>query len=179
MNPEHFRGRVKSRIRQKIVDSLYWRVSEKQKKRLIQLTEANNRLLASGQQGFMYKGTWYSAHMKRVNRLTMPRSKNRLHPRLHPEMEEYLNGLAQIEDEETPYVLGYITKVLNASETTTDLYLLLPEALHKPIQESEGLYADRSHAFNEKTATAFMEDPINKKGLDLLKTRLMLNLLDQ
>lgn len=162
------------RTKQMIKDMLYSHIYGPVEYRLhekLKLIMAKNRLLNHHDMDyFSYKAKVYSLDG------TLIRSAPKLDPSLHGEMQEYLKELNELNRVEIPYVLNFINQALNASNDLRDYLKILPECLHKPIQElidahecyTERLTAEEVEAFKER----------NTQSILMVKKRLMLNLLE-
>ena len=119
---------VKFQIKKELRDALYGPVEARFHERLLQLIEKNTRLGKYVHRSFTYKGEDYI-----WDEPPLPIPMNRLVPALKAEMDSYLADKKEIMEIEAAYVVGYITKVLNYSNSVRDYKLLLPECLHKRL----------------------------------------------
>lgn len=126
--------RTKKRIRQELTDELYGPINAELKRELNQIIRKNSIECGNAQQCFKYKGEIYSEDSLKL----IPRPVNWLKPSFYTEMESYLDEKKTLEQDELPYVMGYINQVLNSSDSFQDYYKLFPESIHhvlKRIQE--------------------------------------------
>jgi len=77
---------------------------------------------------------------------------------------------------EIPYVLNFINQALNASNDIQDYLKILPECLHKPIQELIDTYDCHTESMSAKEAEAFKER--NYQSILMVKKRLLLNVVE-
>ncbi|MCM2973762.1 hypothetical protein [Larsenimonas suaedae] len=126
-----FDPRTKQQIKDKLHDTIYGPMEQKFETRLHGIIRDNTKLLRSSYFSFIYDGQTYVLNGQEI----LPRRMNRLHESLTERMDEYLADLNRLNAYEMPYVLGYITSVLNTSDNINDYIKLLPEPLHQPLQE--------------------------------------------
>ena len=162
------------RTKQMIKDMLYSHIYDPVEYRLhekLKLIMGKNRLLNHHDMDyFSYKAKVYSLDG------TLIRSAPKLDPSLYGEMQEYLKELNELNRVEIPYVLNFINQALNASNDLRDYLKILPECLHKPIQElidahecsTERLTAEEVEAFKERNAHSIL----------MVRKRLLLNVVE-
>lgn len=162
------------RTKQMIKDMLYSHIYDPVEYQLhekLKLIMGKNRLLNHHDMDyFSYKAKVYSLDG------TLIRSAPKLDPSLHGEMQEYLKELNELNRVEIPYVLNFINQALNASNDLWDYLKILPECLHKPIQELIDAYDCRTERLTTEEVEAFKER--NADSILMVKKRLMLNLLE-
>jgi len=100
---------------------------------------------------------------------------NRLHPQLHPVMNEYLKETKQLNEKELPYVLGFITQVLNSSNELHDYLRLLPQSVHHPVQSLIDTCPCRAKKLSDETVDLLQQK--NQIPIRLIKQRMVNNLL--
>lgn len=166
-------ARVKQQLKTHIYEHLYDPVERKNRQQIKELVLANSKALASSQEGFMYRGEWYSLNTSRIP----PRLKNRLIASLQPAMDEYLTAVNTLCAYEKPYVLGFINRVLNASDSIDDYLRVFPSSLHPPLKEMTDICPASPSVFTDSAAAALQAD--NETAITLMKSRLVLNLLLQ
>ena len=91
-------------------------------------------------------------------------------------MDLYLKDLNTLNTHEIPYVLGFINQVLNASNDLPDYLRVLPASIHQPIQDMINSCGCRTTQLTEETVAHLQQS--NQRSIELLKQRLMLNLLE-
>jgi len=161
--------RSKKLIRDTLYDFLYQPVNDSFQKRLDTIIEGNSLRMNNAQQHMLYQGELYSMSKAGV----VERPTNRCHQDILPLMKDYVEDLDRLNQKEVPYVLGYITQVLNSSESLQDYLKLLPESVHNPLKKlscpykHETLKPDRIEAIQEK----------NHQAIALIKQRMVENLL--
>lgn len=161
--------RTKQQIKDAIYSYLYGPVLKQFALRMDAIVIKNAVLLGSGEMSFVYKGETYSTGG------LLPRKMSRLSKLLHPIMEEYLKDVKQLNSYELPYVLNFIGQVLNSSNDLQDYLLVLPSAVHQPVQQliaSCPCRAKKLTLDGIKLLQLKNEVPIN-----LIKQRLVTNLL--
>lgn len=161
---------TKQRIKDALYAFLYEPVQKSFKTRIDTLIVRNTILGGYTHKHFIYKGTLYNAEPT-----VPPLKKNRLHPQLRDPMEEYLVDLARLNNQELPYVLGFINQVLNASTNLQDYLQVLPESMHQPIQKLAATCPCRTRALSaDKVEQLRLK---NEEPIALMKQRLVTNLL--
>lgn len=159
----------KQLIRDRLYYFLYEPVEQAFQKRLDAIIEQNSRRMGNAQRRLNYKCETYEA----TNPGPPDRAVNRCHKELLPLMKDYVADLEELNTQEVPYVLGYITKVLNSSESMADYFRLLPESVHEPLKKLECLCQNRSLPDDKvEQLKARHEQPIL-----MMKKRMVENLL--
>lgn len=170
MEPLQHYPRIKQQIKEALYDFLYTPVQKKFKLQLDTLIIQNTLLGGHRHKSFSYKGILYNCDTS-----AFPRKANRLLPQFQNTMDLYLRDLKHLNEQELPYVLGFINQVLNASNNLSDCLRLLPESVHSPIKaliatcpcEAQRLPAETVAQLTEKNASA----------IQLMKSRMVINLL--
>lgn len=162
--------RTKQQIKDLLYAYLYEPVQQRFRKRLDGIIAKNTVLTGANHNSFTYKGEFYSS-----DSAPAPRKMNRLSPTLYGEMDKYLGELKELNDRELPYVLGFITHVLNSSNDLHDYLRILPQAVHKPIQELIATCPCRSKKLTDADVDHIKNE--HQKSIDLLKQRMVANLL--
>jgi len=162
--------RSKQMIKDALYQYLYDPVQAAFQKRLDTLIRQNSRLLGNDQAYLDFMGEVYRTSTATVPE---PRQINRCHKDIKPLMREYVADLDKLNSQEVPYVVGYINKVLNSSESLQDYFQLLPESVHAPLKKlscpcSENrLKPDQINRIQQN----------NQPALAMMKMRLVENLL--
>ena len=162
--------RTKQAIKDMLYNFLYAPVQRKFKKDLNQIINRNTDVSGYSHRSFTYKGNFYCNDTN-----TPPRKMNRLHPKMYPEMDKYLGDLKKLNETELPYVIGFITTVLNTSNDLQDYLRIFPDSIHRPIEKLIATCPCRANKL-----TAFDVECIQKKhatSISLLKERMVINLL--
>ena len=171
MNTLQYDPETKQMIKDSLYEHLYGPVKNQYRSRLATIIDRNCILIGNAYKSFIYKGTTYKANENDV----LPRQSNRLREQLHPEMDLYIEELNQLNDYELPYVLGYINNMLNSSTSLQDYFKVLPESMHKPIQDLVPTCGCRAQHLSDKAINDMRIR--NTKSIELMKQRMVLNLL--
>ena len=162
--------RTKSQIKDLLYAFLYTPVQNHFKKRIDTLIVRNTTILGAGHKSFTYKGAFYECDTTHP-----PRKMNRLVPQLIPDMEDYLADLKQLNENELPFVLGFINQVLNASNDLHDYLRLLPQSVHQPIEKLIATYPCRAKQLTDEDVDNIQTK--NHQSIALMKERMVANLL--
>lgn len=162
--------RTKQYIKEELYSFLYGPVLKKFKQRLDQIIIRNSVMLNSGYKSFSYKGILYAVDGEEI-----PRKLNRLVPQMKETMDEYLEDVRKLNNYELPRVLGFITQVLNSSNSFPDYLAVLPESIHRPLTKMMQTCPCREHQLNSDLLESIKKS--NEHSIDLLKQRLVNNLL--
>lgn len=162
--------RTKTQIKDALYNFLYLPVQNQFKARLDTLVTRNTVLGGYSHKHVVYKGVVYN-----VDATAPPVKKNRLAPQLRAEMDEYLRDQAQLNDNELPYVIGFINQILNSSNDLTDYLRLLPESVHYPLEQMLANCPCRSTTLDEAKVAQIRAK--NQATIDMIKQRLARNLL--
>lgn len=170
MKPLQHDPRTKTQIKYALYKHLYSKVNREFEERLALIVQKNTLLGQHRHFSFMYKGVLYSTDISPA-----PRKSNRLMTELVPMMDQYLKDRKEIETKEMPYVLGFITAVLNSSNVLTDYLKLLPESVHGPINELIYNCPDQAKGMSQDAVDKLKQD--NLSNIQLMKERMVRNLL--
>ena len=162
--------RTKQQIKDALYDFLYTPVQNQFKLRLDTIIIRNTLLAGNGHKSFNYKNEFYNCDTG-----PMPRVWNRLLPQLRPLMDEYLTEIEHLHQYEVPFVLGYINKVLNASNALGDYLRLLPDCTHRPLEKMISSSSWKATKLDEDTVISIREQ--NAVSINLIKQRMVTNLL--
>lgn len=166
----HHDPKVKQQLKDMLYEFLYGPVQKQYQQVLQGIIRKNTQLLQTQHKSFIYKGVVYN-----MDTTALPRKMNRLTPALVPDMNAYLAEVTRLNTQEVPYVVGFITQVLNSSNNFQDYLQAFPSVLH-PILEKviasspcrhQKLTLDEIQAIQSK----------NQKSIDLLKQRVVTNLI--
>ena len=162
--------RTKQQLKDLFYEFLYAPVQRQYQQTLHGIIQRNTALIQASHRSFLYKGVVYT-----METTPPPKRMNRLVPSLVPEMVSYLSEVTRLNTQEVPYVVGYITQVLNSSNNFQDYLQAFPPVLH-PILEKviascschhQKLTPDEIQAIQNK----------NQKSINLLKQRVVTNLI--
>lgn len=162
--------RIKQQIKDVLYEFLYEPVQKQAKTKLDTIIQQNCVALNSPHESFIYQGVVYS-----TNNGKLPRKMNRLVPQLHPQMEDYLNDMKQLNEYELPYVLGFVNQVLNSSNDLHDYLRVLPASVHQPIQDLIATCPCRTIKLPQDKVETLQQK--NELPIQLMKKRLLLNVL--
>lgn len=162
--------KTKQQLKDALYAVLYDPVQRQFQRRKEAIIGQNTLLGQYAHNSFAYKGTLYSADQNKP-----PRKANRLLPQMVPAMEAYLGELKALNEQEVPYVLGYINQVLNASNDFDDYLRLLPESLHNVIRQFQASCPCHNHNLPEETVQEFRQR--NAASLNLMRQRMAINLI--
>lgn len=162
--------KAKVQIKDALHAFLYGPVTKQFKDRIESLINRNTVIGGYSHKHFIYKGIVYSADVT-----PPPMKKNRLVAQLRGEMDEYLRDLEHINNKELPYVMGFITQVLNSSHSLVDYLKVLPESVHAPIHQLLATCPCRMGTLSPETACSMQAK--NAAIIDMMKQRLVTNLL--
>lgn len=162
--------RTKQQIKDALFGFLYNPVKRQFLTRLDTLVERNTLMGGYSHRHFVYKGVLYN-----TEQTVPPLKKNRLLAALRAPMDEYLLDLDNLNNNELPYVLGFINQVLNASCDLGDYLRVLPESVHLPLQQLIATCPCRNAAMTEAKVEQLKSN--NQEPIQLMKQRLVTNLL--
>jgi hypothetical protein len=163
--------KTKKRILDGLIEHLYNPVERDFTNRLNKLIIDNSLIYGNNQRAFAYKGENYAIDKD----IPLPRPLNRLDRSLYPIMDQYLKEKEELVTTELPYVVGFITQVLNASDNFPDYFKLLPESIHSVLRKLATECPCRNSQLTEKKI-----DEIQRKNVlpvELMKQRMVCNLL--
>jgi hypothetical protein len=160
---------TKQQIRNGIWELLYGQTAAQFTKRINKIILENSVFLRSSHASFIYKNVVYNCDPN-----PPPRARNRLAPQFIPAMQKILAEEKAIENEEMPYVAGFLTRVLNSSDSLYDSMLLFPPAVHQPVQGLLATTPSRPRLPEEIVAGLQRE---YASAIDLMKQRMVINLL--
>lgn len=163
-------SRTKQNIKEALYQHLYEPVQRSFKKRLDALILQNCKIMRYSHQSFAYKGEFYANDQP-----PFPRKANRLARELYQAMDDYLAELKVLNEQEIPFVMGFITQVLNASNDFHDWLALLPSSLHRPIHEFIAACPCRTQHLTPEEVQAMQAK--NSASIDMIKARMVTNLL--
>ena len=162
--------RTKQYIKDKLYSFIYDPVNRRLKNQLNSIIQKNCTILFASHNSFTYKGIYYSSDNTKPPRVLTSLSKQ-----LYPLMDEYLKEQRQLNTIELPYVIGFITQVLNASDDLQDYLRIFPEAIHQPLEKIIASCPCRNKHLSEDAVLALQNK--NKTPIKLMKQRLVINLL--
>ena len=162
--------RTKQQIKDLLYAYLYTPIDNQFKNWLNSIISRNTIDIKGTHRSFIYRGVVYSSEETQP-----PRKMNRLLEKYHPLMDEYLVALRNLNNNELPQVLGFITQVLNSSNDLQDYLRVFPESMHRPIQDLINSCPCGAKHLSEETILQLQEK--NKLSIKLIKERLVTNLL--
>jgi len=164
-------ARTKQRIKDGIVSALYDPVLRDQERVLKELIIKNSNLCSKAQACFKYKNEVYTYELGKL----IPRPVNWLQPQLYAEMDAYIEEVRELKENEMPYVLAFITQVLNSSDSFKDYYKLFPESLHPVLRQLEEACPCRKDLLEPEQIERIQRQ--NVRSVSLMKRRMMYNVL--
>lgn len=162
--------RAKQQIKDAIYDYLYKPMLLKFSKRLEVIINQHCVLTGNSTKCFIYKGELYCDPTE-----VPPRKVARLAVQLHSIMDLYLKDVKTLNQQELPYVLGFIGQVLNASNHLPDYLRVFPSSIHQPIEDLVRTCPCRDIKLSQEGIEALQNK--NEAAINLLKQRMVLNLL--
>jgi len=171
MEPLQHDPRTKQQIKDLYYEFLYTPVQKYYEKRLNAIVIENTLRTRSGHKSFYYKGVFYNRDITPPSTL----KRNRLVTELHPKMDEYLTEVKYINEQEQPFVLGFITQVLNSSNGLHDYLRILPEVLHPVLNKLVETCPCKACILSEEKAEEIRQ--FNQKSIQMVKVRMLKNLL--
>jgi hypothetical protein len=162
--------RTKQQLKDLLYSYLYLPVEKASKAKLSKLILRNSSLMGNSKKAFTYKGAVYSLDDNQSYRNT-----NRLHKLLYPDMDEHLKEVTILNTTELPFVVGFITSVLNSSNSIQDYLNLLPASIHSPIEQLAATCPCRLCNLSPELVHSMQVK--NKEPIELIKRRMVLNLL--
>lgn len=168
----HHDPHTKQQLKTMLYEFMYTPVIKRYEKRLAAIITKNCTLISTPYECFNYKGEVYVVG----DSVTTPKKMPRLSPQLFDEMNKYLAELKALNTQEIPYVMGYITQVLNSSNDLPDYLRLLPSIIHAPIQKVIETYDYRTTHLTPEAVQAIQAK--NQQSIELIKKRLVLNLIE-
>lgn len=170
MEPLQHDPRTKQQVKEALYQFLYGPVQKRYQEQLHQIIVQNTLLIKGSHASFIYKNEFYSNEGT-----SPPRRMNRLHSTLVPTMEDYLKEINQMNKQEMPYVIGFITQVLNASNAFEDYLKVFPSVLHPPLEKLIASYPCHNRKLTDKEVEKLQS--LNSKQIDMIKQRLITNLI--
>lgn len=162
--------RTKKQIKDLVYEALYSRVDKQFEARIDALIGRNTVLLGCSHSSFLYKGVLYTCEPSQP-----PITPNRLIPQLRPEMETYLKDIQALNSYEIPYVLGFLSSMLNRTNSLQDYLKILPESVHSPIKQLASTCPCGFAHLTPDQITQLQEK--NELPISLMKQRMVLNLI--
>lgn len=162
----------KQAIQTSLLNYLYEPVRQRHDKQIEALTLKNCTLRRAGVRAFRYKGDLFRSVEAPIGPIMAPR----LHEDLEWEMAQMLEEQREIREVEEPMVKGYITLVLNKSDSIDDYLALLPDAVHRYITELNLPYRS-PRLLLDSEVQAIIEK--HARCIQLIKERMVSNLIFQ
>lgn len=161
---------TKQQLKDLLYEFLYAPVHRQYQQTLHSIITRNTLATRSGHKSFIYKGVVYN-----MDQVAPPRKMTRLIPALVPEMNAYLAEVTRLNTQEVPYVVGYITQVLNASNNFQDYLQAFPSVLHPTLEKIIASCPYRNQKLTPEEIQAIQAK--NQKAINLLKQRVVINLI--
>jgi len=170
MEPLQHDPRTKQAIKEMLYNYLYAPVEKHYKQQLDSIIKRNAVMNGFGHYSFVYKGEFYTADPNKP-----PRKSNKLDKTLYKAMDDYLYELKQLNEQELPFVLGFINQVLNSSNGLSDYLKVLPESVHYPLNKLIATCPCKECKLTEETVNELLAK--NKTSIALMKKRMVINLI--
>jgi hypothetical protein len=168
-----YKPRLKSMIKEAILDVLYAPVNKTFQKDIDALIDKNGTLQAGSPSSFRYRDVTYTHSTATPPRHPYPY--NRLADVLKHDMDKILGDRKDLEDHEKPYVENYINKILNSSDNLLDYIALLPDYLRPPVQKLIDTCPCRNCSLSTDKIKEIHDS--NAKSFGLIKLRMAKNLI--
>lgn len=162
--------KTKQQIKDQLFGYIYDPVVKQFRTRIDTLIARNAVLGGFSHRHFSYKGVLYNAETT-----PPPLPHNRLMAGLRADMDEYLADQAKLNQQELPYVLGFINQVLNSSCDLQDYLRILPDSIHRPLNELAATCPCRTKSLPDEKVEQLKKR--NAEAISLIKQRLVTNLL--
>lgn len=156
----------KVELRIDILDFLYSSSIAAHNKLLNNILDRNKTLMNTESNSILFNGTTYSLSNHENTRGMKP---TRLHSDLQEEMLKLIKEINYINEYEYPYIQGFITSVLNESDSIVDYKRIFPEEFDIPI--------DTYAVFNGIKDSTLTDEEVekikikNKNALNVLKQK--------
>lgn len=166
---------TKAHIKDTIYEALYQRVDEKFSNQLDALILENSGLNQNQQYLMKYRGE-IKYHSRYSKDTRVPASKiNALHVSLEPHYLALMKEKDRINNDELPFVLGYVNQVLNVSNGFEDYYKLFPSLLHPILDKLKRDCPCRNEELPQELIDSMLTQ--SQKAISMLEQRAMTNLL--
>ena len=162
--------RTKQLIKNTICNFLYVPVTKHMANQLQSLVIKNTLLGKYSHKSFYYKEILYN-----VDTSPTPLRRNKLVPELKEKMDTLLREKQDLQEKEYPFVLGFITKVLNSSLCFDDYLKVFPEAIHPPLQSLAASCPCKTSTLSQEQVNELLE--AHKETIQMIKSRMVTNLL--
>lgn len=166
---------TKAHIKDSIYAALYEQVDEKFSNQMDALIIENSGLNQNQQRLMKYRGE-FKYHSQYDKNSRVPASKiNSLHPSLEPRYLALMKEKDRINNDELPFVLGYVNQVLNVSNGFEDYYKLFPALLHPILDKLKQDCPCRNAELPQELIDSMLSQ--SQKSIAMLEQRAMTNLL--
>jgi hypothetical protein len=170
MDTLEYDPKTKQNIKNALYEYLYGPVKKQLESTVESIVIRNTLMGGYDHRHFVYKGVLYNCEA------TMPPlRKNRLLPALRDSMEEYLRELDTLNNKELPFVLNFLSQVLNSSSDIGDYMKVLPESIHPPLNSLMATCPCRGNSLDPERAAQMVKK--NEEIIHMIKRRLVTNLL--
>ena len=155
-------------VKNGMYDLLYEPYLDHASRRLQRIVVRNTAITGKRHMSLIHKGILYNFDTE-----APPRLSNRLCPDLKREIDEHLADVHQVINNESRYVMGFITAALNKSNSKQDWFKLLPICLHPTLRTIPVI--ELPEEIDIADFQGFLSD--NEKPIQLIRQRLVTNLL--
>jgi len=160
---------TKQHIKDSLYRFLYSDMDKYMKRRIRDIIKKNDNLYGKTTGWLVFRGKEYS-----TGNVAAPRFKSRTHAEVEQDMIVYTEELKSINNE-MPYVLGFITHVLNRTDSLQDYLVILPSCLHPIVNKAINECPCGSRVLSDGVVQAIQKK--EKHSIDLIKGRLAKNLI--
>ena len=163
---------IKHLVREGIYEHLYAPYNRYRCNTLEDIINSNCNKMRYQHKSFTYRGEEFS-----IDTIPAPKPANRLHQSFYSKMDEYLLERKDINSHELPYVLSFISQVLNKTLYFDDLLNCFPEFIHPALYLFKDLCLLSGSKLSDQEVQ-FMKQK-NNKAIEMMKNRAVRNLLYQ
>lgn len=168
MEPLEHHSKTKKQIKDALAFHLYNTLGTHFKDRLDQIIHKNSIELKSPHLCFTYKGKTYTYKGQKTSLRALD-----LSPKLHREMDEYLEDMKNLQEGEVNIVNAFIDTLLNLTDSLQGYLLIFPKGLHPPIQKLIDSCPCRTKSLTEEDIKRIEDN--GSSFVELINQRLFIN----
>jgi hypothetical protein len=162
--------RLRTVIKEQLFVTMYDTINQRLYKKINHLIEQNAIACNYIHRSFVFRNQLYQN-----DPAPPPRPSNRLHPTLLPIMASYIDEFNALNDEEIPFIQGYLARVLNAFKNLEDCLEFLPDTLKPVLLGFIAQYPTTSPRVSPDVLAKFKLE--NDQYLDKFKQYMVMNLI--